>query len=238
MKTFFLLPGLLLLASAPAAQTIHYFEIGFKNLPPGVEWRDTSFVVAASDPVLLAEIAAELAKPVAERRHVSGSLAGGNGGHNRNGTFWFSWHFPVDQWSLADFSIEVCDGRPYTDVEQDTAYWIGNLGQFCPWSSYVRREISPSTKATEPGQVVRAFENAPNPAGFETEFIYELAASAQVRFTITDAQGRLSITSFPGAQPAGIHRKTVATGALSNGVYYAILEANGLRKTRRFIVQH
>jgi hypothetical protein len=36
-------------------------------------------------------------------------------------------------------SNELCDGRP-SFVEADLAYWLGTVGRFCPWASYVYAE--------------------------------------------------------------------------------------------------
>jgi hypothetical protein len=101
-----------------------------------------------------------------------------------------------------------------------------------------RQETWQQIPVADPGQLVPRFENHSDPAGPEIEFAYELAAPAQVRFTIANGSGSLTITTFPGWLAAGRHTKTVATAALDNGVYYAVLEANGLRQTRRFVVQH
>jgi len=73
---------------------------------------------------------------------INGPIDYGNGGHNHNASHWFLWHFIPNQWSLVELAIEVCDGCPYTDVDTDTAYWVGNIGQFCPWSGRPVREVS------------------------------------------------------------------------------------------------
>jgi hypothetical protein len=38
-------------------------------------------------------------------------------------------------------AIELCDGCPYSDVDADTAYWIGTVRRFCPWSGLPVREV-------------------------------------------------------------------------------------------------
>jgi hypothetical protein len=44
-----------------------------------------------------------------------------------------------DEWDLAEISIELCDGAPDM-VDADLDYWIGTVGRYCPWSSYVVSE--------------------------------------------------------------------------------------------------
>lgn len=44
----------------------------------------------------------------------------------------WSWHMDISQ--MAEFTIELCDGRP-SDIEADVNGWIASVGQFCPWSA-------------------------------------------------------------------------------------------------------
>lgn len=60
----------------------------------------------------------------------NGALAYGDGGVNAP----HDWHM-VDT-ELADITIEVCDGTA-SMVDEDVAYWVENVGRFCPWSATV-----------------------------------------------------------------------------------------------------
>ena len=96
------------------------------------------FVAVTSDSAVIAVVNSQLAKPVAERKmHINGKIERGNGGHNLA----WSWHFTPNQWSLAEMSMELCDGWPGF-VEENLDYWIDTVGRFCPWSSYVKSEIT------------------------------------------------------------------------------------------------
>ena len=118
-----------------------YFEIGLNNNSP--EWRDTSFVVATANEQLLTQIEAQLALPVDQRKIVIGKLVKGSGGYNKNATHSFKWHFKEDEWELTDFTIEISDGRPYSDVDLSINYWLETVERFSPWSSYIKKEIFP-----------------------------------------------------------------------------------------------
>lgn len=72
----------------------------------------------------------------------NGALAYGDGGVNAP----HDWHM-VDT-ELADITIEVCDGTA-SMVDQDVAYWVENVGRFCPWSATVVA-IEP-VNGTDPG---------------------------------------------------------------------------------------
>ena len=66
---------------------------------------------------------------------VSGTLVSGSGGIN---TPW-KWHLDASTVHVTAFAMEVCDGRP-SMVDADLAYWLNNVGQFCPWGARVIRE--------------------------------------------------------------------------------------------------
>ena len=119
---------------------LHYYEIGVEGTV--ADWRDSSFIVATSNENLITQIEAQLALPVAQRKIVNGQLVSGNAGYNKNATHQFTWHFKEDNWELTDFSIDIYDGRPYSDLDTDTDYWLNTVKRFAPWNSYVKKEIS------------------------------------------------------------------------------------------------
>jgi len=125
-------------------QRCFLFTMRGHEMHPEWDWRDTAFVACTSDPQLIQEVLTEIDKPLQDRRMINGAIDYGHGGHNHNGSYWFGWHFRPEEWSLAEFSIELCDGRPYSDVELHTAYWVEQVGRFCPWASAPLKEISVS----------------------------------------------------------------------------------------------
>lgn len=122
------------------APEMHYYEVGVKG--DAAEWRDSSFIIATSDKNLVAQIETQLLLPVAQRQIVNGQLVAGNGEYNKNASHQFKWHFNENDWDLADFSIEIYDGRPYSDLDLDTDYWLNTVKRFAPWGSYIKKEIS------------------------------------------------------------------------------------------------
>ncbi len=118
---------------APTAPPERSFLFAMHGIPDA----EGQFVAVTSNPLILAAVDAQLALP-ADRRmlHINGPVASGNGGHNLG----WSWHFEPGRWELVEISIELCDGRPQ-NVENDVAKWIADVGTFCPWASYVVREL-------------------------------------------------------------------------------------------------
>ena len=111
-----------------------YFRVGMHNDPDSSE----SFIVGTTNLDLIDLCRSQLELPEDERfLHVSGAIDYGNGGFNSP----WSWHFIPDEWELAEMSIELCDGNPQY-VEDNLEYWIENVGRFCPWSSFIKEELS------------------------------------------------------------------------------------------------
>lgn len=123
--------------SAPANFT--YYQIGFKG--EAEDWRDTGFVVATADTATINAADKQLLLPVENRQMITGTLAAGSGGYNKNATHEFKWHLKENSWHTADISIELYDGRPYSDVDSNFAYWRDTVKGFAPWSSYIKAKV-------------------------------------------------------------------------------------------------
>lgn len=123
--------------SAPANLT--YYQVGFKG--EAADWRDSSFIVATADTAIINAADKQLLLPVEERQLVTGTLVTGSGGYNKNATHEFKWHLKEDNWHTADMSIELYDGRPYSDVDSNFVYWRDTVKGFAPWSSYIRAKL-------------------------------------------------------------------------------------------------
>ena len=115
-KLFFFSLLLVLIGLSTQAQT-KYYTVKRQTPVPPPDWRDSLFVVKVSDAAVQQDIANELAQPFDQRDQiVIADIASGDGGFNKNGTHCFNWHMIDDTIELADFTIELCDGRPYTDA--------------------------------------------------------------------------------------------------------------------------
>lgn len=62
----------------------------------------------------------------------NGPLLAGPGAGLHNAPW--SWHLDPEKVTMADFTIEVCDGTPEF-VESDLNYWLNTVGQYCPWTA-------------------------------------------------------------------------------------------------------
>lgn len=128
------------LQNLQAQTALRYFE--FSNRCGHKEWRDTSFVVATSNPLVIAIVERELQKKPADRTQaINGALAMGSNGYNKNASYEFQWHIVENNWTLNEVNIELCDGCPYTDISLGLNYWVNTVKRYCGWSTRVRREI-------------------------------------------------------------------------------------------------
>lgn len=116
-----------------------YYLVGFDT--DNANWRDTGFVVRTKNQQLIQQADAQLTLPVSERQIVFGSLVPGDEGFNKNASHSFKWHFNETDWSLVDITAEIYDGKPFTDVDSDTDYWINTMKRFGAWSSYIKKKL-------------------------------------------------------------------------------------------------
>ncbi len=215
MKHYLPFLTLLFISTASFAQ-LRAFQF---SMPGTSDWRDTSLIALTSNQSVIDSVLADLSRPYAQRRMISGNITYGHGGHNHNAGHWFLWHFIPGSWTLADNAIELCDGRPYSDVDADTAYWVRTVGMFCPWNSKPVKEVF---NITGLGQLS---ENTflsvmPNPAKGSLTITALLTRPVQLR--VTDAMGKevlsqqyltntaLDISALPGGvyQVRVTHEKT------------------------------
>lgn len=200
------------------AQTVRYFE--FSTTCGHGNWQDTTFIASTSDQVLIDTVLANMARPLNQRKFISGNIDYGHGGHNHNASHWFLWHFVPTQWDLVEVAIEVCDGCPYTDVNADTAYWIGNIGHYCPWSGRPVRVVSVPLGISE-----ATFENEflfyPNPAKDRLHLKWNGVNTISV--TICNHMGQELLTTFVSKQS-----DLIDITNFQNGIYY--LKINNGRK--------
>jgi hypothetical protein len=208
------------------AQTTRYFE--FSTTCGHGNWQDTTFIASTSDQVVIDTVLANIARPLNQRKFINGTIDYGNGGHNHNASHWFLWHFIPNQWSLAEMAIEVCDGCPYTDVDADTAYWVGNIGRFCPWSGKPVREVSIPVGINDP-----IFENGillyPNPVKDKLNFKWNSLNNISV--TIYNSIGQELSTGFLSNQ-----NKIIDISELENGLYFLKISDRNKTGIKKIIV--
>lgn len=107
--------------------------------PPGATYRvdvmGETFTLRATAPSVIAQLDAALA---ANRVGVlGGELRRGNGGFNAP----HRWHIDPTTVYVADLAIEVCDGRPFSEVGSDIDYWVDVVGSYCPWAARVTARL-------------------------------------------------------------------------------------------------
>ncbi len=137
------LPAVLLLAACEKEQPVQC------PAPPAAEFRvyefgnranGDTFLAWTSDTAVIAQVAAQLALPAAERmQHINGQLARIPAGCDPINKNW-SWYFVPNEWHLADASMEICDGNPRY-VEDHLDDYLA-FERYCPWSSYVIRDLT------------------------------------------------------------------------------------------------
>jgi hypothetical protein len=208
------------------AQNMRFFE--FKLNCVSCPWQDTSFIASTNDQTIIDTVLNEMLLPENQRRFINGPLAFGNGGFNHNASHWFLWHHIPNQWNLTDLAMEVCDGRPYSDVDANPNFWIDSIGFFCPWTAFPSREVSQANDLPEEHKF--NFQIYPNPA---QNRIQVSGNQGFKRIDITNNLGQLCYTqtTYEGIFPINIE-------FLPNGIYFIrITNSIAETTTRCFIVQ-
>lgn len=181
---------------------------------PGKEGKQV-FRAVTSNASVINSVEAELKLPATQRRKfIAGKLTRGNGGHNQP----WSWHFTPSQWSLAEMSIEVCDGEPdYVEKNLDT--WMQQVGSYCPWSGQVIRACPVSSVEPRRGAGGAWIGAAGEGLAFETD----RSGSASVE--VFSARGERLAALAAGRVDAGRH--VMAAPRLAPGVYHFVLRLDG-----------
>jgi len=115
-------------STAPSYEALFEIEIATGDGPE-------TFRVAVATPEQAA--LAESARVFGRVGVLHGTLVHGDGGFNAD----YSWHLAPESITFPDLAIEVCDGRPLSDVEANLDYWFDALGIYCPWGARVIRRI-------------------------------------------------------------------------------------------------
>jgi hypothetical protein len=69
--------------------------------------------------------------------NIHGTVRRGSGRFNAP----YSWHLDPATVTFPDLSMEVCDGRPQSDVESDVDYWVDTVKYYCPWGAKIVRQV-------------------------------------------------------------------------------------------------
>ena len=70
-------------------------------------------------------------------QNVHGTLKRGNGGFNMT----YSWHLDPSSVTFPDMTMEICDGRPQSEVEADVDYFVDTVKYYCPWGAKIVSRI-------------------------------------------------------------------------------------------------
>lgn len=209
------------------AQTLRFFEFSTTNCGHG-NWQDTTFIASTSNQATIDSVLANMARPLNQRNFINGPIYYGNGGHNHNANHWFLWHFIPNQWNLVELAIELCDGCPYTDVDTDTAYWVGTVGQFCPWSGRpVREVLDPALplNTLTPDEDVTFF---PNPA--KNEIVLTWTGLNKFNVSIYNSMGQelYSTSLFE-------HKNSLNISNLATGLYFLKISDTNKSTTKKLL---
>lgn len=100
-----------------------------------VEVAGERFRIALTTPAQIERADALLASGA--ENNVHGTLRRGSGGFNSP----YTWHLDPATVTFPDLTMEVCDGRPQSDVQSDVDYWVDTVKYYCPWGARIVARI-------------------------------------------------------------------------------------------------
>jgi hypothetical protein len=206
------------------------YEIGMHRI--GVE---EHFFVKTSLAAFIKDAEAELKLPVTERRKlVTGLVAHvqGNGGFNGK----WNWHMHPDSVGTAEMSMEVCDLRP------SQVNWT--QGWYCPWDSFILREVVSSSLEQGAAPEGRANGGAPGDVRLTDEagpggshrMVYTLASSGRTELELRTLDGKRAATLVDAHRAPGRYQVTWNDRGLPRGLHYLILKHDGKPASTRAIL--
>lgn len=83
---------------------------------------------------------------------------------------------------------------------------------------------------------IKLFQNQPNPFNNTSLINYEITNSSNVSLEVTDITGRKLMMLSEGKKERGVHSISLDASALSKGVYFYTLKANGVSLTKHMII--
>jgi len=95
-----------------------------------VDVQGEKFTLLVTDPEAIRQAVENLEGK--NRMFPVGRLVRGDGGFNAP----WSWHLDPSSVRMAEYSIELCDGRP-SQVESELDYWVDTVKYYCPWSARI-----------------------------------------------------------------------------------------------------
>ena len=211
----------ILLQQILPAQELRFYEFGFRTPLPD----SLNVIAATSDPNVIAKAFSQLAIPEPHVRSlfINGEIQYGTETNNPR----YTWHFVTNAWDLVELAIELCDGRP-DDVENAKQYWIETVGSFCPWSSYLVREILPSEVPDTERSPLCIY---PNPTGRSIR-IDAPAEFGALAITVLDLAGkRITTANVRAGESMDL------SSVLHKGSYYILVRHKGGSEVQKVVLQ-
>jgi hypothetical protein len=111
-------------ATAPQYEAVYEVEVAGEKFHIALE---SAAQIAAADALLAS----------GAEQNVHGTLKRGNGGFNMS----YSWHLEPSTVTFPDVTMEICDGRPNSEVEAEVDYFIETVKYYCPWGAKIVRKV-------------------------------------------------------------------------------------------------
>ncbi|MBX3163595.1 MAG: zinc-dependent metalloprotease [Bacteroidetes bacterium] len=98
-------------------------------------------------------------------------------------------------------------------------------------------EVEDDTAINELAKAIR-LNVYPNPASSEAKIRFTLADAALIKYSVTHITGALLVETAVSTYTPGKHDINISTEKLQSGIYFVNLELNGVKLTKKLLVNH
>lgn len=206
------------------------FEVGMHHLGD-----EENFFVKTALADFIKDAEAELKLPASQRTKIVNGVVSttrGNGGFNGD----WDWHIDPDSVGMAEVTIELCDLSP------SSVTW--NQGRFCPWDSYILREVTVTGLMDGTAPKGKLSRNSPGEARISDEagsdgshrLEYAIHSPGRMELELRTVDGKHATTLVNAYRVPGRYHASWNDRGLSRGLYHLILKHDGLPASARTLL--
>jgi len=140
-----------------------------------------------------------------------------------------------DHWSSMAEKVNSAIHLFYVN-DRDAGGWPQTEGAITDNPMLYLAYVPPTLGVDDGGAVPKSFtlsQNYPNPFNAKTNIEFELEKASRVELTVYDVTGAKVATLLKGERPAGKNQVNWDANAISSGVYYYTLRADGSEVTKK-----
>lgn len=142
----------------------------------------------------------------------------------------------TQQWGTTDYT----QNEYWIDQTADNGYIVaGNTNTEANGFDVHLTKFHPETTGIkEFNQNISLIKVSPNPTSNTININYILSTKGEIKINIFDTQGEMKMSLLSKYQESGSHQRSFNIGNLPNGIYFCVLELEGVSQVEKICVLH